>query len=185
MPFSTLSSRLQETFRKLRARGKLTEKDVDEALREVRLALLEADVNYLVVKDFIAKIKERAVGHQVLASLSPGQQVVKIVNEELTSLMGGAQSRISLASKPPTVIMMVGLQGSGKTTTSGKLALHFKNKGHRPLLAAADIYRPAAIKQLMVVGEQVNVPVFSMGRTNRWTLPKPQLHMAVFTAMTF
>ncbi|MDI9420439.1 MAG: signal recognition particle protein [Firmicutes bacterium] len=163
MPFSTLSSRLQETFRKLRARGKLTEKDVDEALREVRLALLEADVNYLVVKDFIAKIKERAVGHQVLASLSPGQQVVKIVNEELTSLMGGAQSRISLASKPPTVIMMVGLQGSGKTTTSGKLALHFKNKGHRPLLAAADIYRPAAIKQLMVVGEQVNVPVFSMG----------------------
>ncbi|HHX01826.1 MAG TPA: signal recognition particle protein [Firmicutes bacterium] len=166
MPFANLSSRLQETFRKLRARGKLTDKDVDTALREVRLALLEADVNYLVVKDFIAKVKERAVGHQVLASLSPGQQVIKIVNEELTSLMGGTQSKISLASKPPTIIMMVGLQGSGKTTTSGKLALHFKGKGHRPLLAAADIYRPAAVKQLIVVGEQVNVPVFSMGETN-------------------
>lgn len=166
MPFSNLTNRLQDTFRKLRARGKLTEKDVDAALREVRLALLEADVNYLVVKDFIAKVKERAVGHQVLESLSPGQQVIKIVHEELTSLMGGTQSKINLASKPPTVIMMVGLQGSGKTTTSGKLALHFKSRGHRPLLVAADIYRPAAIKQLMVVGEQVKVPVFSMGETN-------------------
>ncbi|MGB4187362.1 MAG: signal recognition particle receptor subunit alpha, partial [Limnochordia bacterium] len=142
MPFSNLTNRLQDTFRKLRARGKLTEKDVDAALREVRLALLEADVNYLVVKDFIAKVKERAVGHQVLESLSPGQQVIKIVHEELTSLMGGTQSKINLASKPPTVIMMVGLQGSGKTTTSGKLALHFKSRGHRPLLVAADIYRP-------------------------------------------
>lgn len=166
MPFSNLTNRLQDTFRKLRARGKLTEKDVDAALREVRLALLEADVNYLVVKDFIGKVKERAVGHQVLESLSPGQQVIKIVHEELTSLMGGTQSKINLASKPPTVIMMVGLQGSGKTTTSGKLALHFKSRGHRPLLVAADIYRPAAIKQLMVVGEQVKVPVFSMGETN-------------------
>lgn len=166
MPFANLSSRLQDTFRRLRTRGKLTEKDVDAALREVRLALLEADVNYLVVKDFIAKVKERAVGHQVLESLSPGQQVIKIVHEELTTLMGGTQSRINLAAKPPTIILMVGLQGAGKTTTCGKLALHFKSKGHRPLLVAADIYRPAAIKQLMVVGEQVHVPVFNMGETN-------------------
>ncbi|NLM69721.1 MAG: signal recognition particle protein [Firmicutes bacterium] len=166
MPFSNLTGRLQETLRKLRTRGKLTEKDVEAALREVRLALLEADVNYKVVRDFIGKVKERAVGHEVLSSLSPAQQVIKIVNEELTELMGGTQSKITFASKPPTIIMMVGLQGAGKTTTSGKLALSFKNKGHRPLLVAADIYRPAAIKQLIVVGEQIDVPVFSMGETN-------------------
>jgi len=166
VPFSNLSGRLQETLRKLRTRGKLTEKDVEAALREVRLALLEADVNYKVVRDFTARVKERAVGHEVLSSLSPAQQVIKIVNEELTELMGGTQSKIALAPKPPTVIMMVGLQGAGKTTTSGKLALSFRTKGHRPLLVAADIYRPAAIKQLTVVGEQVDVPVFSIGETN-------------------
>ncbi|NLY11525.1 MAG: signal recognition particle protein [Firmicutes bacterium] len=166
MPFGNLASRLQETFKKLSGRGKLSEKDVTAALREVRLALLEADVNYKVVKTFTDKVKERAVGHEVLSSLSPAQQVIKIVNEELTELMGGTLSKITLASKPPTVIMMVGLQGAGKTTTSGKLALLFKKQGHRPLLVAADIYRPAAIKQLEVLGEQVGIPVFSMGDTH-------------------
>lgn len=166
MPFGNLAERLQETMRKLRNRGKLTEQDVDAALREVRLALLEADVNFKVVKDFVAKVRIRAVGLDVLESLSPGQQVIKIVNEELTTLMGGKQSKITLASKPPTVIMMVGLQGAGKTSTSGKLAYHFQSRGHRPLLVAADIYRPAAIKQLEVVGEQIKVPVFSMGEVN-------------------
>lgn len=166
MPFSNLASRLQETMKKLRGRGKLNEKDVEAALREVRLALLEADVNYRVVRDFIGKLRERAVGQEVLSSLSPAQQVIKIVNEELTALMGGSQSKIELASKPPTVIMMVGLQGAGKTTTSAKLARLFSSQGHRPLLVAADIYRPAAIKQLMVLGEQIDVPVFSMGEQN-------------------
>ncbi|NLM26120.1 MAG: signal recognition particle protein [Firmicutes bacterium] len=166
MPFSNLASRLQETMKKLRGRGKLTEKDVEAALREVRLALLEADVNYRVVKDFTAKLRERAVGQEVMSSLSPAQQVIKIVNEELTALMGGTQSKIALASKPPTVIMMIGLQGAGKTTTSAKLAKMFASQGHRPLLVAADIYRPAAIKQLMVLGEQIKVPVFSMGEQN-------------------
>lgn len=166
MPFGNLTERLQATMKKLKGRGKLTEKDVDVALREVRLALLEADVNYRVVKDFIGRVKERAIGQEVLNSLSPAQQVIKIVNEELTNLMGGSQATISIASKPPTVIMMVGLQGAGKTTTAAKLARLLKSQGHRPLLVAADIYRPAAIKQLMVVGEQVDVPVFSMGEEN-------------------
>ncbi len=166
MPFGNLTARLQETMKKLKGRGKLTEKDVDAALREVRLALLEADVNYRVVKDFIGRVKERAIGQEVLNSLSPAQQVIKIVNEELTNLMGGSQATIRMASKPPTVIMMVGLQGSGKTTSSAKLARLLKSQGHRPLLVAADIYRPAAIKQLTVVGEQIDVPVFSMGQEN-------------------
>jgi len=178
MPFSNLAARLQETLNKLKGRGKLTEKDVELALREVRLALLEADVNYKVVKDFVTKVKERAVGHEVLSSLSPAQQVIKIVYEELTTLMGGTQSKINLSPKPPTIIMMVGLQGAGKTTTSGKLAYSFKNKGHRPLLVAADIYRPAAIKQLMVVGEQINVPVFSLGEINPVEIAKAAISHA-------
>ena len=163
MAFDGLSERLQGIFKKMRGKGKLSEAEVNEALREVRMALLEADVNFKVVKDFVAKIKERAVGQEVLESLSPVQHVIKIVNDELTELMGGAQSKIIMASKPPTVIMMVGLQGSGKTTSTGKLAKHFLKSNKKPLLVAADIYRPAAIKQLQVLGEQLDVPVFSMG----------------------
>jgi len=178
MAFDNLTARLQETMKKLRGKGRLSEKDVDEALREVRLALLEADVNYKVVRDFIRSVKERAVGEEVLSSLTPGQQVIKIVNEELTNLMGGTVSKLRLASKPPTVIMMVGLQGSGKTTTSAKLARMLKSQGHRPLLVAADIYRPAAIKQLMVLGEQIQVPVFSMGEQNPVDIAKAALSHA-------
>jgi len=166
MAFQNLSSRLQETMRKLRGKGRLSEKDVDQALREIRLALLEADVNYKVVRDFIAHVKERATGHEVLSSLTPGQQVIRIVNEELTQLMGGTQAKLTLSSQPPSVIMMVGLQGSGKTTTTGKLSRMLKGQGHRPLLVACDIYRPAAIKQLQVLGEQLDIPVFSMGEQN-------------------
>jgi signal recognition particle subunit SRP54 len=161
--FSGLAEKLQDTFKRLRGKGKLSEKDVNEALREVRLALLEADVNYRVVRDFVSKVKERAVGAEVLESLSPGQQMIKIVHEELIQLLGGTTNRLTLASKPPTIIMLVGLQGAGKTTTAGKLALHLKKNGRRPLLVAADIYRPAAIDQLQVVGKQVEVPVFSLG----------------------
>jgi len=162
MPFDNLSSKLQGTFKQLRSKGKLTEKDVKAALREVRLALLEADVNFKVVKDFISKVEERALGHEVLESLTPGQQVIKIVNEELIELMGSTQSKITYASKGITVIMVVGLQGAGKTTTTAKLASLIKSQGKRPLLVAGDIYRPAAIKQLQVVGEQAKVPVFTM-----------------------
>lgn len=175
MAFGNLASRLQETMKKLKGRGKLTEKDVEAALREVRLALLEADVNYKVVKDFVSKVKERAVGHEVLSSLSPAQQVIKIVNEELSQLMGGSQAKLNMAKRPPTVIMMVGLQGAGKTTTSGKLANLLKAQGHRPLLVAADIYRPAAIKQLTVLGEQIGVPVFSMGEQDPVDIAKAAL----------
>lgn len=166
MAFEGLSEKLQNIFKNLRGKGKLSEKDVEQAMREVRMALLEADVNYKVVKDFIAGIKERAVGSEVLESLTPGQQVIKIVHEELTKLMGGSASKIMTASKPPTVIMMVGLQGSGKTTTSGKLARLLKKQGRNPLLVACDIYRPAAIKQLQVLGEQLEIPVFTMGEQN-------------------
>ena len=162
MIFEGLADRLQETFKKLRGHGKLTESDVNEAMREVRMALLEADVNFKVVKEFVAKVKERAIGQDVLETLTPAQVVIKIVNEELTALMGGTQSRIMIASKPPTVIMLVGLQGAGKTTSAGKLALAMKKQGKRPLLVAADIYRPAAIKQLQVLGEQLDIPVFAM-----------------------
>jgi len=161
--FSSLSEKLQETFKKLRGKGKLSEKDVQAALREVKLAFLEADVHYKVVKEFIDKVKVRATGQEVLESLTPAQQVIKIVNDELTNLMGGSQSKIEIASSPPTIVMMTGLQGSGKTTTSGKLGLQMKKNGRRPLLVAADVYRPAAVKQLQVVGESVGVPVFSMG----------------------
>jgi len=161
--FESLSEKLQNTLDKLKGKGKISEKDLDLALREVRLALLEADVNYKVVKDFIAKIKERALGAEVLESLNPGQQVIKIVYDELTNLMGDKEEKLNFASKPPTVILMCGLQGSGKTTTSGKLAFNLKKQNKRPLLVACDIYRPAAIKQLEVVGNKVGVPVFSMG----------------------
>lgn len=159
--FDNLSSRLQKIFSKLRASGKLNEKQVDEALREIRLVLLEADVNFMVVKDFIAKLKERAVGAEVLESLTPGQQVIRIVDEALAELLGGASSKLSFAPKPPTVLMLVGLQGSGKTTACAKLAYHLKTLGKRPLLIAADIYRPAAIDQLRTLGTDIHVPVYS------------------------
>ncbi|OHW62732.1 signal recognition particle protein [Andreesenia angusta] len=163
MVFEGLASKLQDTLDKLKSKGRLTEKDVDTAMREVKMALLEADVNFRVVKDFIKKVKERAIGQDVMGSLTPAQQVIKIVNEELTELMGKEESKINFASSPPTVIMMCGLQGAGKTTTSGKLGGLFKKKGKRPLLVACDVYRPAAIKQLEVVGEKLDIPVFSMG----------------------
>lgn len=166
MVFQGLAEKLQDTFRKLKGKGKLTEADVSEAMREVRLALLEADVNFKVVKDFVARVKERAIGQEVMQSLTPGQHVVKIVYEEMTSLMGGTQSRLQMADKPPTILMLVGLQGSGKTTTGGKLANLLRKQGRRPLLVAADIYRPAAIKQLQVLGAQLDIPVFSMGQIN-------------------
>lgn len=162
--FEGLSEKLQATFKRLRGKGKLTEADVAEAMREVRVALLEADVNFKVVKDLIARIKERAVGQEVLESLTPGQHVVKIVHEEIINLMGGMETKIQISSKPPTVIMLVGLQGAGKTTHGAKLAHLMKKQGKRPLLVACDIYRPAAIKQLEVLGEQIKVPVFSEGQ---------------------
>lgn len=164
MAFESLASRLQSTFDKLRGKGKVTEEDVTKAMREVRLALLEADVNFKVVKEFVNRVKERAIGQDVLKSLTPGQQVIKVVNDELTELMGGGQSKLTAATRPPTIVMMVGLQGAGKTTTTGKLANYLRGKQNRkPLLVACDIYRPAAIKQLEVVGKQLNIPVFSMG----------------------
>lgn len=162
MVFESLSEKLQNTLNKLTGKGKLTEKDIDAAMREVKLALLEADVNFKVVKDFIKNTKERALGSQVLESLTPGQQVIKIVNDELKNLMGKEQVKIGY-SKKPTVILMCGLQGAGKTTTAGKLANKMKQEGKRPLLVACDVYRPAAIKQLQVVGKSVDVPVFTMG----------------------
>jgi len=161
--FEGLADKLANSFKRLKSKGKLTEADVREAMREVRLALLEADVNYKVAKDFTNTVTERAIGTQVMESLTPGQMVVKIVDEELTNLMGGEEARIATPPKPPTIIMMVGLQGAGKTTHAAKLAKHFKSKGNRPMLVACDIYRPAAIKQLQVVGEQAGVPVFEKG----------------------
>lgn len=161
MIFENLADRLQETFKKLRGHGKLTADDVNATMREIRIALLEADVNFKVVKDFIKKIKERAVGQEVLESLTPAQAVIKIVNEELTALMGQTQSHINISPKAPTIIMMVGLQGAGKTTSAGKLGLMFKKQGKHPLMVAADIYRPAAIKQLQRLGNQIDIPVFA------------------------
>ncbi|PFA67909.1 signal recognition particle protein [Bacillus sp. AFS015802] len=164
MAFEGLADRLQGTIQKIRGKGKISEADVKEMMREVRLALLEADVNFKVVKQFVKKVSERAVGQEVMKSLTPGQQVIKVVQEELTNLMGGEQSQIAVAKRPPTVIMMVGLQGAGKTTTTGKLANLLRKKHNRkPLLVAADIYRPAAIKQLETIGKQLSLPVFSMG----------------------
>ncbi len=161
--FESLGEKLNNAFKRFRSKGKLTEADVKAGMREIKLALLEADVNFKVVRDFIKIVSERAVGSEVLESLLPAQQVVKIVNEELTKLMGGSQSKLNISSKPPTVIMMVGLQGAGKTTHAGKLAGMYKKQGKRPLLVAGDIYRPAAIKQLQVVGEKLDIPVFTMG----------------------
>lgn len=178
MAFEGLSDRLESAFGRLKSKGSLTESDVKEAMREVRLALLEADVNYKVAKDFTAKVTERAIGAQVMESLTPAQMVIKIVNEELTDLMGGTQTRLAYASHPPTVVMMCGLQGSGKTTHCAKIARKLKNENHRPLLVACDIYRPAAIKQLQVVGEQVGVPVFEMGQTNPVTIAKEAIKLA-------
>ncbi len=164
--FSGLSERLNHIFSKMRSRGKLTELEIKQAMREIRVALLEADVNFTVVKDFVAKITEKAVGEQIINSLTPGQQVVKIVNDELTALMGSTNSKLEVASKPPTVYMMCGLQGAGKTTMCGKLALMLKKQGKKPMLVACDIYRPAAITQLKVVGSSVGVEVFEQG-TNK------------------
>lgn len=162
MPFENLGDKLQSAFKDLRGKGKLSESDIDGALREVRRALLEADVNFKVAKDFIAHVREKAMGEEVFGSLKPDQTVIKIVKDELTELLGGTQSKISLSSSGMTIIMLVGLQGAGKTTTAGKLALMFKKKGHRPMMAACDVYRPAAIKQLEVLGEQTDVPVYRM-----------------------
>lgn len=176
MIFESLSDRLQATFKKLRGHGKLTEDDVNEAMREVRMALLEADVNFKVVKQFIKTVKERAIGQDILETLTPAQVVIKIVDEELTKLMGGTQSRLNISPKPPTVIMMVGLQGAGKTTSAGKLGLALKKQGKRPLLVAADIYRPAAITQLQVLGKQLDIPVFSMEQgTDAVTIAKSSI----------
>ena len=162
MPFENLGDKLQSAFKDLRGKGKLSESDIDGALREVRRALLEADVNFKVAKDFIAHVREKAMGEEVFGSLKPDQTVIKIVKDELTELLGGTQSKISLSSSGMTIIMLVGQQGAGKTTTAGKLALMFKKKGHRPMMAACDVYRPAAIKQLEVLGEQTDVPVYRM-----------------------
>lgn len=164
MAFEGLADRLQSTIQKIRGKGKVSEADVKEMMREVRLALLEADVNFKVVKEFVKKVSERSVGQEVMKSLTPGQQVIKVVKEELTELMGGEQSKIAVSNRPPTVIMMVGLQGAGKTTTTGKLANLLRKKHNRnPMLVAADIYRPAAIKQLETLGKQLSMPVFSLG----------------------
>lgn len=176
--FQGLSDKLQETFKRLRGKGKLNEADVNEAMKEVRMALLEADVNFKVVKDFVAKVKERSIGLEVLESLSPGQQVIKIVNEEMVALMGGTSSKINISSKPPTVILLLGLQGAGKTTHAAKLANMLKKQGKHPLLVACDIYRPAAIKQLQVLGEQIKVPVFSLGQENPVKIAQASIQQA-------
>ena len=180
MAFEGLSEKLTAAFKRLRGKGRLSEADVKEAMREIRLALLEADVSYKVVKQFVSQVTEKAVGSDVLEALSPAQQIVKIVNQELTELMGGASAKLTIASKPPTVVMMVGLQGAGKTTNAAKLAGLMKRKENkRPLLAACDIYRPAAIKQLEVVGEQLGIPVFQMGQTNPVDIAKAAIEHAV------
>ena len=179
MAFEGLTEKLSAAFKKLRGKGRLSEADVKEAMREIRLALLEADVSYKVVKDFIKKTTERAVGADVLESLTPAQMIVKIVNEELTALMGSDNQKIKLASQPPTIVMMVGLQGAGKTTNGAKLAGLFKKQGKNPLLAACDVYRPAAIKQLQVVGGQLGIPVFEMGQNDPVDIAKAAVQHAV------
>jgi len=179
--FESLADKLQGVFKRLRNKSSLTEQDVNDSLREVRLVLLEADVNLRVVKDFISRVRERSIGGQILEGLNPVQQVIKIVDEEMTALLGGAQAPLSFATRPPTVIMLCGLQGAGKTTHAGKLAQHLRKQGRNPLLVAADIYRPAAIKQLQVVGEQVKTPVFTLGdRVDPAEIAK----QAVVSAMT-
>ena len=179
MAFEGLTDKINAAFKKLRGKGRLTEADVKAAMREIRLALLEADVSYKVVKDFIGKVSARAVGVDVMESLTPAQMIVKIVNEELTALMGSENQKLQLASQPPTVVMLVGLQGAGKTTNGAKLAGLFKKQGRRPLLVACDIYRPAAIKQLQVVGEKLDIPVFEMGQTNPVDIAKAAMAHAV------
>ncbi|SHF74970.1 signal recognition particle subunit FFH/SRP54 (srp54) [Caldanaerobius fijiensis DSM 17918] len=164
MAFENLANKLQNVFKKLRGKGKLTEKDIKDAMREVRLALLEADVNFKVVKDFIDRVSEKCIGAEVLESLTPAQHVIKIVRDELTELMGSTQSKLNLSAGSPFILMMVGLQGSGKTTTAAKIGGYLKKQGKHPLLVACDIYRPAAIKQLQVVGDKLGIPVFSMGQ---------------------
>ncbi len=179
MAFEGLSGKLQEVFKQLRSKGKLTEDDVKTAMREVKIALLEADVNFKIVKSFIKKVTERAVGTEVLEGLNPAQQVIKIVNEEMIELMGTTQSKLTFANRPPTVYMMVGLQGAGKTTTSGKLAGLLRKQGKKPLLVACDVYRPAAIKQLQVVGKTYDIPVFEMGdKVNPVEIAKKSLEYA-------
>jgi len=178
LAFEALTQKLEAVFKRLRGKGKLSEADVKQAMREIRLALLEADVNYKIVKDFVQKVTERAVGQEVMESLTPAQQVIKIVHDELIRLMGPQDAKINFSSSKVTTIMMVGLQGSGKTTTCGKLALYLSKRGKRPLLVAADIYRPAAIKQLQVVGEKVGVPVFTMGEQDPVAISRAALEHA-------
>lgn len=179
MIFESLSEKLRLTFKKMRGHGRLSEDDVNAAMRDIKMALLEADVNFKVVKDFIAKVKERAIGANILESLTPAQAVIKVVNEELTQLMGGSVSHVTIASNPPTIIMLVGLQGAGKTTSVGKLGIMLKKQGKYPLFVAADIYRPAAVKQLQVIGKQLDMPVFSMQEgTGAVTIAKESLAYA-------
>lgn len=178
MAFEGLTEKLTIAFKKLRGKGRLTASDVKEAMREIRMALLEADVSYKVVKDFVARVSERAVGSDVLESLTPAQMIVKIVNEELTALMGGEEAKLNLSSKSPTIVMMVGLQGAGKTTNSAKLAGLMKKQGKRPLLVACDVYRPAAIEQLEVVGKQLDIPVFQMGQISPVDIAKAAIEHA-------
>lgn len=178
MAFESLTEKLSATFRRLRGKGRITEADVKAAMKEIKMALLEADVNFKVVKSFVASVTERAVGTDVLESLTPAQMIVKIVNEELTALMGGGDSKLAIASAPPTVVMLVGLQGAGKTTNGAKLAGLMKKQGKRPLLAACDIYRPAAIRQLEVVGQQLDIPVFQMGQSNPVDIAKAAVEHA-------
>ncbi len=178
MAFESLTEKLSATFKRLRGKGRLSEADVKEAMKEIKMALLEADVNFKVVKNFVATVSERAVGTDVMESLTPGQMIVKIVNEELTALMGGGSSKLTISSAPPTVVMLVGLQGAGKTTNGAKLAGLMKKQGKRPLLVACDIYRPAAIRQLEVVGGQLDIPVFQMGQTDPVEIAKAAVEHA-------
>ena len=178
MAFESLTEKLAATFKRLRGKGRLSESDVKQAMKEIKMALLEADVNFKVVKNFIASVSERAVGTDVMESLTPAQMIVKIVNEELTALMGGGDSKLKISSTPPTVVMLVGLQGAGKTTNGAKLAGLMKKQGKRPLLAACDIYRPAAIQQLEVVGGQLDLPVFQMGQANPVDIAKAAVEHA-------
>ncbi|MEG2670397.1 MAG: signal recognition particle receptor subunit alpha, partial [Oscillospiraceae bacterium] len=183
MAFESLADKLQSTFKKLRGKGKVSEKDLKEAMREVKLALLEADVNFKVVKDFVKQVSERASGTEVMESLTPAQQVIKIVNEELVNLMGGEAEKLTISSKPPTIIMMAGLQGAGKTTTAAKLGGLLKKQGKRPLLCACDVYRPAAVKQLQVVGGQLELPVFAVeGSVDAVGIAKSGLEHAIKNA---
>ena len=180
MAFESLSSKLQATIKKLKGQTRVTEKDVKEFMREIRLALLEADVNYKVVKDFVAKVSEKAVGQEVLESLSPGQQIVKIVDDELTELLGAEDYKLDLSKTPPNVIMMVGLQGTGKTTATAKLAAHLRKQGRKPMMVACDIYRPAAIQQLQVLGKQIDIPVYAEGTdVKAATIAKNSIKFAV------